>query len=76
MRLVASPYLSPEDAEAIATGLKQREEVITGVILEELDRFACLAWLLSQGVLEIKLAVAQAQELFGFVLVTSIRGWL
>jgi len=27
MQLVASPYLSPEDAEAIATGLKQRQDV-------------------------------------------------
>ena len=64
MRLVASPCLSAEDVEAIATGLKQREDVIAGVIVQELDQFeevagnrlACLAWLLSQGVLEIKLA--------------------
>ena len=65
MRLVASPCLSAEDVEAIVTGLKQREEVIAGVIVQELDHFekvagdrlACLAWLLSQGVLEIKLAM-------------------
>ena len=65
MRLVASPCLSAEDVEAIATGLKQREDVIAGVIVQELeqfeevagDRLACLAWLLSQGVLEIKLAM-------------------
>jgi superfamily II DNA or RNA helicase/HKD family nuclease len=68
MRLVASPYLSREDIKAIETGLKRREEVITGAILRELDRefervikdrLACLAWLLSQGILEIKLAVFQ-----------------
>jgi SNF2 family DNA or RNA helicase len=68
MQLVASPYLSLEDIKAIETGLKQREEVITKAILRELDRefetvirdrLACLAWLLSQGILEIKLAVAQ-----------------
>jgi phosphatidylserine/phosphatidylglycerophosphate/cardiolipin synthase-like enzyme len=68
MRLVASPFLSQEDAEAITTGLRQREEIITGAILQELvqefeqivkDRLACLAWLLGQRVLEIKLAVAK-----------------
>ncbi|MGB3237843.1 MAG: hypothetical protein WBB29_06085 [Geitlerinemataceae cyanobacterium] len=32
MQLVASPCLSPEDAEAISTGLKQREQVIVDVI--------------------------------------------
>jgi DNA phosphorothioation system restriction enzyme len=65
MRLVASPQLSKEDAEAIAQGIKQREEVITAVLLHELelldslaiDRFSYLAWLLSKGLLEIKLAV-------------------
>ncbi|MBF2019822.1 MAG: DEAD/DEAH box helicase family protein [Hydrococcus sp. C42_A2020_068] len=68
MRLVASPYLSPEDIAAIEMGLKQREEVITKAILREFDRefekvvedrLACLAWLLSQGIFEIKLAVPQ-----------------
>lgn len=68
MRLVASPFLSQEDAEAIDAGLRQREEVITDAILQELvqefeqivkDRLACLAWLLGQKVLEIKLAVAK-----------------
>ena len=63
MRLVASPCLSPEDIEAIEKGLKQREEVISQVIIEEFktvshDRLSCLSWLLSQGVLDIKLAVA------------------
>lgn len=66
MRLVASPCLSQEDIDAIASGILQREELITNVILQELDRefeqiiedrLACLAWLLGQGVLEIKLAV-------------------
>ena len=63
MRLVASPCLSPEDIEAIKKGLKQREEVISRVIIKEFktvshDRLSCLSWLLSQGVLDIKLAVA------------------
>lgn len=66
MRLVASPNLSEEDIEAIEKGLKHRETVITDNLSQELeqefnavakDRLACLAWLLTQGVLEIKLAV-------------------
>lgn len=64
MRLVASPYLSSEDIEAINQGLKQREAVIYQALLQEFeevsgDRLACLSWLLSQGVLNIKLAVAK-----------------
>lgn len=66
MQLVASPCLSSDDAEAIALGLRQREEVLAGTIKRELDqefqqivqdRLASLAWLLAQGFLEIKLAV-------------------
>ena len=67
MRLIASPHLSQADADAIAQGLKQREDVITAVLLHELeqldqlahDRLGYLAWLLSKGRLEIKLAVHQ-----------------
>ncbi|MEG3439361.1 DEAD/DEAH box helicase family protein [Pannus brasiliensis CCIBt3594] len=74
MRLIASPHLSAEDIEAIATGLKQREEIVTNSLLlvletefEEIagDRFACLAWLLGQGVLEIKLAIPKNIRNFG-----------
>jgi len=66
MRLIASPCLSAEDAEAIALGLRQREEVIAQSLIREIDqefaqviqdRLACLAWLLSHNLLEIKLAV-------------------
>ncbi len=66
MKLVASPNLSEEDVQAIATGLKQREQIITISRVAELEKefkevsqnsFACLAWLLSRGLLEIKLAV-------------------
>ncbi|MEP1076445.1 DNA phosphorothioation system restriction enzyme [Leptolyngbya sp. PL-A3] len=68
MQLIASPQLSPEDAEAIEQGLKQREEVVSETLLRELerefdqvvgDRLACLAWLLAKGLLEIKLAIPQ-----------------
>jgi len=52
--------------EAIARGLQQREQVIERALVRELeqeldqvvrDRLACLAWLLAQGVLDVKLAV-------------------
>jgi superfamily II DNA or RNA helicase len=63
MRLIASPHLSAEDIKAIEKGLKQREEVVSQILIQEFetvakDRLACLSWLLSQGVLDIKLAVA------------------
>jgi DNA phosphorothioation system restriction enzyme len=66
MQLIASPYLSAEDADAIDRGLKQREEVVANVVIRELeqefeqivqDRLASLAWLLAEGFLEIKLAI-------------------
>lgn len=74
MRLVASPCLSAEDARAIAAGLKSRNEIITASLVRELeqniddlvrDRIACLAWLLSQGILEIKLAIPQVLSNWG-----------
>ena len=37
MRLVASPQLSREDIIAIEQGLKQREEVISSVIIKEFE---------------------------------------
>ena len=66
MQLIASPKLSDEDIEAIIKGLKQREEIIAEATKKELeqefnevvkDRLACLAWLLSQQLLDIKLAI-------------------
>lgn len=68
IRLIASPHLSDEDVQAIEQGLKQRQEVITDTIVRELEqdleqiishRLACLAWLLSREILEIKLAIPQ-----------------
>ncbi|MGB8701923.1 MAG: phospholipase D-like domain-containing protein, partial [Thermosynechococcaceae cyanobacterium] len=66
MRLVASPILSEEDAMAIAQGIQSRDAIVAAAVVRELDqsfdavvqdRLACLAWLLSRGFLEIKLAV-------------------
>ncbi|WP_194063781.1 DEAD/DEAH box helicase family protein [Tychonema sp. LEGE 07203] len=68
MQLIASPYLSAADADAIEQGMRQKEEVIVSAVQRELDkefeeivrdRLACLAWLLSQNILEIKLAVTK-----------------
>ncbi len=66
MRLVTSPQLSVADVQAIEQGLKDRETVIADVLVRELetelpqilqDRLAALVWLLSKGLLEIKLAI-------------------
>ena len=74
MRLVTSPKLSDEDIEAIARGLQERNQVIEQVLMRELeqeleqvvkDRLACLAWLLSQGVLDIKLSVPKQMSRWG-----------
>lgn len=74
IRLVASPHLSPEDIDAIQSGLRQREDVIAAAITSELDhdfegvvgnRIACLAWLLAHGLLEIKIAVVKDLQNYG-----------
>ena len=74
MRLVTSPKLSPHDIEAIARGLQGRDQVIERALLRELehdleqvlkDRLACLAWLLSQGVFDIKLAIPKSSRQWG-----------
>ena len=66
MHLVASPELSDEDVEAITQGIKRREDIIAEVTKQELERefnkvvqhrLICLAWLLSQNLLDIKLAI-------------------
>ena len=66
MRLITSPQLSEEDVKAIEQGLKNREQAIEAALLRDLevelpqviqDRLAVLVWLLSKGLLEIKLAI-------------------
>ena len=66
MRLVTSPQLSAADIQAIEQGLQQREQLIEAALQRALevdlpqvfqDRLAALTWLLSQGLLDIKLAV-------------------
>ena len=66
MQLIASPKLSDEDIEAIEKGLKQRQDVIIDNTTRELEQdfgevvrhhLACLSWLLSQKLLDIKFAI-------------------
>jgi DNA phosphorothioation system restriction enzyme len=71
MRLVTSPQLSAADVQAIEQGLQQREQVIEAALQRSLavalpqvfqDRLAALVWLLSQGFLDIKLAVPKTRR--------------
>jgi len=66
IRLVASPALSEEDAEAIASGYEDRHSVVSRVTAKELSgiedhltraRLGALAWLISQDCLDIRLAI-------------------
>lgn len=66
IRLVASPVLSEEDADAISSGYEDRNSVVSRVTAAELSavedqltraRLGALAWLISQGCLDIRLAI-------------------
>ena len=70
MRLVASPLLEPDDIEAIRLGYESREDILqksaerqfTDVAVESLTkdsrrRLECIAWMIGEGRLQIKLAV-------------------
>ena len=65
MRLVASPVLTEDDVLAIQQGYTARETVVEEAILREFDadlteivehRLKCLAWLIAENRLNIKLA--------------------
>ncbi len=70
MRLVASPHFDENDIEAIQRGYEARESVIERALLRrfEMDlrkgystlldhRLDCLAWLIAEGRLEVRIAV-------------------
>jgi hypothetical protein len=70
MRLIASPSLTAEDAAAIQEGYRNRETIIARALIRELDdqrladevtkkRLACLAWLIEQKRLDIKIALVE-----------------
>ena len=65
MRLVASPRLSEEDISAIQDGYNARENIVEEAIIRELSgdfaeivnhRLKCLAWLIAENRLDIKIA--------------------
>src|SRR5690606_29789985 len=66
MYLIASPHLSEADAEAIQNGYRAREDVISDALLRGFsptvdaimeNRLRCLAWLIANNRLEIKIAL-------------------
>jgi len=69
IRLVASPYLSEEDMEAIRKGYEERDAVIERALLRQLpdqvpdletmDRLNLLAVLIAEGILDIKIAYTE-----------------
>jgi DNA phosphorothioation system restriction enzyme len=70
MRLIASPSLTEEDVAAIKEGYRKREQVFERALLRELDdlkishdltkrRLGCLAWLIEQRRVDIKIAVVE-----------------
>ena len=71
IHLVASPYLSKEDVEAIRKGYESRQQIIENALLRELDdehldyysseRLNFLANLIAHGVLDIKIAITEKQ---------------
>jgi len=74
MLLVASPYLSAEDVEAIRKGYELRDNIIKKAVVRELreakdvyeqDRLNLLANLISDGVLDIKIAFIEDEDKMG-----------
>jgi DNA phosphorothioation system restriction enzyme len=75
MRLVASPYFNSEDVEAIKQGYKRRDVVIGEALQRGLafgvdsevvrDRLGFLAWMIGEGMLDIKIAVLEEGESVG-----------
>ncbi len=71
MYLVASPFFSPEDIEVIRRGYAARGDIITKALIRQLDlvsssveedRLGCLAWLIAEKRLEIKIAIPSASK--------------
>jgi DNA phosphorothioation system restriction enzyme len=66
MRLVASPFLNPEDVEVIRSAISDPATVLEKIVVRNMteiedslinDRLNALAWLAATGLLEIKLAL-------------------
>ena len=74
IRLVTSPYLSDSDKEAIKKGYEQREEVVKRIMLSNLhepqnyfeqEQLNMLANLISDGILDIKIAFTEDDSQIG-----------
>ena len=74
IQLIASPRLSAEDIEAINEGLRRRDEVIEEALIRELTspkgpqetaRLNLLSNLIASGVLEIKIAFLETDNMVG-----------
>lgn len=73
MRLVCSPYVSEEDAAALAEGYSARtDEILSKAITQEVETLfsmttlsapsRLLAYMVSQGIIDVKIAVLTGQE--------------
>lgn len=75
IQLVASPYLSDEDIEAIKKGYEDREKIIEGALLSQLsddhldfystERLNLLANLIADGILDIRIAYTEDKNGIG-----------
>lgn len=74
IQIVASPYLSDEDVEAIKKGYKARDEVVKNSVLRALDdpksdfeknNLNLLANLIADNILDIKIAFTEKGHSFG-----------
>jgi DNA phosphorothioation system restriction enzyme len=78
MRLIASPLFEPEDIDAFKKGYKAREDIIEHALLRQISdealannseitryRLNCIAWLIADGKLDIKVACAKTEDVSG-----------
>ena len=75
IQIVASPYLSEEDIEAIQKGYAERNSVIEGAVLRQItgekvdyysmQRLNLLACLIAKGVLDIRIAYTEDKNGIG-----------
>lgn len=74
IKIVASPYLSEEDVNAIKTGYEMRDEIVKSAIRRELreaenefeaQRLNLLANLIAQNILDIKIAFIESENKMG-----------
>ena len=72
MRLITSADISEHDMQAILDGMAKPEEVIANAFLKKFDmvdnlqryHIAALSWMISQGNLEIKIAIPNNKQAF------------